>query len=648
MPLLNSLSNNLRYPKTIGNRYRRYIGIIACICIILASGLFISNQSSIAIFCLIVGTVGVVVVSFFQPMPDEAVPTAENQPFRWTLLLGGSVCLALLLASNLAAPPTISNHIQFVLFCAGIILVTAGFAKNFPPMEKNTLRLVGTITLIAFVLRVIGLDGIIRFFVDEIHFSHSARTLLTHNRPLIARFDEVIAFPWLYSYLESLTIGLFGRNLVGLRLISAIMGTLTIPAVYLLARALFNKPVALAAALLLATFPPHIHLSRLSLNNIADPLFGTLALGWLAWGWKTGHRGYFALAGAALGLTQYFYDGGRLLYPPLICTWLVGSTIFLWLRRGEGQGRAIGTLITLFVAVLIALPLYAMIALNGQDFSARFTYEGNSLDGFVLDNIWRRTGDVFRLYVEYPETTYFYKGTTPLLLVFVSAPFLIGLAYAAARMVHFKRDGLLLLLWVLATSVGNALLIIPLSAARYAVVFPAFMLAAALGLYFGLQVLRRREREVRYLLMWVAIAIAIGQTTYYFFVHVPLYNDESRIYEDSQDAAFRSADFPPYTQVHLVAEPYRYHMYALNVMEFLRDDVFMFALSSSEFNSSYLEGLPRDVDNAFYLLPYDTASLELLHQYFVVSEPQYSPYPLPPNREFLLYYASHEDNPPLP
>jgi 4-amino-4-deoxy-L-arabinose transferase-like glycosyltransferase len=571
------------------------------------------------------------------------VSAVEQPPIRWKWVLSGLIFLAILVVSNLGSVIVVSNHVQFLLLCAGIVYVTWGFFEKLPPMERNALRLVGVITLIALFLRLIGLDGIIRFFIDEITFASAAETLLKENRALLTRFSDVIAFPYLYPYMESVAMGVFGRNLIGLRLVSAILGTLTIPAVYMLTRALFNKPTALAAALLLATYPPHLHLSRTGLNNIADPLFGTLALGWLAWGWKTGQRGYFALAGAALGLTQYFYDGGRLLYPPLIVAWLIGMALFLWLRGEEWRGRVIGTLSTLLIAVIIALPVYLIVLANGQSFSTRFSME-SSIDGMLLPTLFTRTLDVFRLYVEYPETTYFYKGETPLLLTFMAAPFMIGVAYAFARALRFDSGGLLLIVWVLATSVGNALLAISLSSARYVVVFPSFMMLAAAGLYFALRLVRRHR--VNELLMWCAITMAIGQVIYYFVFHVPLYNDESRIYEDSQDAAFRAADFQPYTFVHLVAEPYDYHKYSLDILEFMRDDVFMFVLAPSEFNAGYLETLSHEFDNAFFLLPSDTASLELLQEYFVVSEPQHSPYPLPPDREFLLYYAVRTINLP--
>ena len=72
---------------------------------------------------------------------------------------------------------------------------------------------------------------------------------------------------------------------------------------------------------------------------IADPLFGTMALMFFARALRNNHRLEWALAGISLGMTQYFYEGGRLLFPPL----LIGFVILLALRgqmRGKWRGFA--------------------------------------------------------------------------------------------------------------------------------------------------------------------------------------------------------------------------------------------------------------------------------------------------------------------
>src|SRR5262249_24735862 len=108
------------------------------------------------------------------------------------------------------------------------------------------------------------------------------------------------------------------------------------------------------AVLLLATFPAHLHFSRIGLYNIADPLFGTLALAFLARGWKSKRRSDYVVAGAALGLTQYFYEGGRLLFPVLAVGWY----ILLWLGGKSWREKRSDAGLMLVVMLLIAMPVY--------------------------------------------------------------------------------------------------------------------------------------------------------------------------------------------------------------------------------------------------------------------------------------------------
>jgi 4-amino-4-deoxy-L-arabinose transferase-like glycosyltransferase len=47
----------------------------------------------------------------------------------------------------------------------------------------------------------------------------------------------------LFIYLVAASVGLFGRTALAVRLVSAVLGTLTVPATYLLGRALFGRRV---------------------------------------------------------------------------------------------------------------------------------------------------------------------------------------------------------------------------------------------------------------------------------------------------------------------------------------------------------------------------------------------------------------------
>jgi 4-amino-4-deoxy-L-arabinose transferase-like glycosyltransferase len=129
---------------------------------------------------------------------------------------------------------------------------------------------------------------------------------------------------------------------------------------------LFDRRAGLLAALLLATYPPHIHFSRLALNNIADPLFGVLALALLAAGLRQRSRRALWLGGMALGLTAYFYEGGRLFYPLLTLLWL--PALILAYRPPARLLARFG-----LAALLVAAPVYLTLAAIGDSPAYRLT-----------------------------------------------------------------------------------------------------------------------------------------------------------------------------------------------------------------------------------------------------------------------------------
>ncbi len=110
-----------------------------------------------------------------------------------------------------------------------------------------------------------------------------------------------------YTLPASLTCGLFGLNPTGLRLASALCGSLTVPVVYLFTRTLWSRRTAWWSAWLVAASSWHITASRIGFRTILWPLLLCLA-GWAwvracqapkAWRWM--------LMGSILGIGWYTY-----------------------------------------------------------------------------------------------------------------------------------------------------------------------------------------------------------------------------------------------------------------------------------------------------------------------------------------------------
>jgi hypothetical protein len=224
----------------------------------------------------------------------------------------------------------------------------------------------------------------------------------------------------------------------------------------------------------------------------------------------------------------------------------------------------------------------------------------------------------------------------------------------------------LLILWVLATALGNSLLVESSNAARFVVVFPGIMLLAAVGIRYTLLLiwpdepnlsvppaLRRLRDSFRQrfpslqpmavLLVAVGVSFSIQQVDYYFNQHLAVYNEQTREswgYRDAEDAVLRSVNFPPGTQIHLVWQKDEPNLdVARGVLNFMADDVELDAVETRYFTPSYLAGLDRRVDHAFYVAHDNTRAVLLLRDAFTLLPPEMSPYDLAADEQYILYYA---------
>ncbi len=151
-----------------------------------------------------------------------------------------------------------------------------------------------------------------------------------------------------------------------------------------------------------------------------------------------------------LGATQYFYEGGRILFPALALAgwgsgWRCGGAPVDPGADPDGAGF-----------VIIAVPVY--YTLEGMDFPLFDRIDKADLDAHYWekarrDNVQARIARFEHSmlhYVNSPENTLFhfylyYGGKHPLLLVYVIPPFLLGLVIAAGQ---WRRPGVVLVLWM--------------------------------------------------------------------------------------------------------------------------------------------------------------------------------------------------------
>lgn len=497
---------------------------------------------------------------------------------------------------------TITVDGQMILFCLGVMLMFIGltgvrradFRIGQILRQREAQWLIG-VTVIGFIIRSWDNINTIRAFMDEGPFILAIRTMREYpdETGLLQPIHFINSFSYLYSSIQRILSDVFGSGLGVFRLTSALFGALTIPAVYWLARELFDRPTAWVATLFILTFPPHIHFSRVGMNNIADPLFGVLALASLIHAIKISPpkiartnisfknipaMPYYAFSGMILGMLPYFYEGGELLYPALIGIWLVMISIF---TSHKPSWRGVMWLIIGFIA--ISFPNYMMVAGNKlplfsrasanqlpDNFWSQFLINENGISrlaGFFQKNVMPPLLHIFHA----PDGSVFYGGETALILPHFVPLFLLGFYHAVLRP---RPSGMLLLLWVILTILGNSLIAQNAWSARFVVVFPALVILMAVGVRYTFPMLPRLDgRILRPAVVGLVGVVTILQGVYYFNHHLPAYQRQISYVLAQYDVLFQTLDMPSGSRALVIDPDYLQYLYMKDFIVYIGADV---------------------------------------------------------------------------
>jgi len=170
----------------------------------------------------------------------------------------------------------------------------------------------------------------------------------------------------LFFYLAGGLMRLLGNSVFTLRLTAALVGILTVAAVYWLGLELFrDRRMALVAAALLAISFWHLLFSHLGFRAITQPLLQTLTVAALLRGLRLEQRKWLLLSGIFLGLTAYTYLAARL-FPVLL---LQGSLPLLFGHQWRKRGLQL--LLVGGVALIVVAPLLSFFAANPNAFWVR-------------------------------------------------------------------------------------------------------------------------------------------------------------------------------------------------------------------------------------------------------------------------------------
>ncbi|MBZ0278182.1 MAG: hypothetical protein K8I60_18695, partial [Anaerolineae bacterium] len=357
----------------------------------------------------------------------------------------------------------------------------------------------------------------------------------------------------------------------------------------------------------------------------------------------------YGMGGIMLGLTHYFHEGPRLFFLPLVVVWLAGM---VWLWRPRLALRRI--LLVGVLLVIVAAPIYYTLIGMDRPLFARMVNNQSGLGGTYWSDLFSQGGSLlqkhitdhvapaFLIYIHQFDSSLFYAGTTALILPVVFVFFAAGVGYAMSRI---RQPGpLLVVLWILGTSIGNSLLVSSANTPRFVLVFPALALAVAVGIRYVLPLLFTGIRPAR-LMILVALGLAIIQTWYYFGPYLPVYNTQIRLARgdpDGYDAAIRSAEFLPGTLIYIISPVAPSQLEVNELMTFLRSDLRVITLPSSSFTPVYLaKSVPCGRDIAFFALPDDQPTVDTINRYFYIRSTETTPYTdIPPGEALTLYYAS--------
>jgi len=321
-------------------------------------------------------------------------------------------------------------------------------------------------------------------------------------------------------YLVAGAFALLGENIFNLRLVSALVGIITIPALYLLARELFGSEegslayLPLWSAFSLATLYWHIHFSRVGIEPILLPLFAVLSSYFLWRGFRTGRSLSFALSGIFLGSSLYTYRAARLL--PLIFILLCAYQAIM--ERGFLRKQLRGLVLLFSITLLTLAPLGYYFLSHTQIFAQResdlgilgrgvgsetplATLVGNLGKSLALFSLW---GD------EDPRNN---LPGRPALDPFLSLAFIVGCGVTIMR--GKRPHYAFLLLWL-------GVMLLPTTLSEYAPHFrravgvtPAVALLVALGLTRLTDLLERLVRRwsswTGKIPQWVSVSLmAVG------------------------------------------------------------------------------------------------------------------------------------------
>lgn len=239
---------------------------------------------------------------------------------------------------------------------------------------RRTVLPLALLTLLAFFLRVWQLDKAPPGWRDDELINSLVISQKVIDGDWAVYYPDASGHEALYHILNAAMLAFFGPGEAGIRLLSTILGTLTVPLTFLVGKRLFGRQVGFLAAALLAVGFWSLMYSRIGIRHISLPVFMLPAFYLFLRGlgingarseeegqktrWFSGTTLDFVLAGLFMGIGLYTYFASRGI--PLI---LLAFCLYLLLfQRERLRRRWPGLALAFGLAAVLAIPLLVTLS----------------------------------------------------------------------------------------------------------------------------------------------------------------------------------------------------------------------------------------------------------------------------------------------
>jgi 4-amino-4-deoxy-L-arabinose transferase-like glycosyltransferase len=193
---------------------------------------------------------------------------------------------------------------HFLLGLFGLALLAAFLSLAIIFWRKPYLRLDLTIAILlftmAFLLRIVTSRNLSLHNDESVFWSISQNFLI--NDWKWSKHYMLIPYPPVFFYMLAGATYFFEFNLMAIRNISVISGSLSIVVLYFLAKSLYNRKVGFFSALLLCFSSYHIYYSGTAVTDALVILLMLLSSYFFWTGWRNNVLKYYALSGLFFGL----------------------------------------------------------------------------------------------------------------------------------------------------------------------------------------------------------------------------------------------------------------------------------------------------------------------------------------------------------